>query len=714
MNPYKNFSRKRPWTARILLILLIIVILLSLVRVSLPFVVTSFATYWFKPENVEVNIGDIEISLFDGTFSLNDVAGTNKTGKGFSLGRFAIAWEWRPLFDHKVIIDHIEVDALNIDAMFLGNGDMGIAGIFIAAATNESQSKNNTTSVSMPWDVTVKDIVFSDVTLCMQQFSKADRIMLDYCGQLEKLEWAGNVAFSPSILLADQEVSSSAITNTPLYVQGRLNIQGIMLVNNQLKRKLLKIGTVDVNNIAIETPSNIRIENISVEKVSVMQRDASQGGAQASNGNAQILSFDSFNITPIRFSELNQLSLGTIELTGAGAYLSMNKEGEMDFEQWLPEKEDDIAITQKNSVDTLSNTIAKSFHFSFDEFNFLSKQHMVFIDDRFEVPFSVDIHDIDLRLAQIDSRAPDQSSHVSLALTIGTHGRLTIDSDIKPLSDRLSLNGKGVISGLDMRMVDPLTSQYIGHNIKSGQLDANLKLVVDKGIIDSNIDLSLHQFELKKLSNKDAEQLNSEFGFPLNSSLSLLRDRDNSIRLDLPVTGDIDNPVFDPRDVIIKASSKAITTAVLDYYTPFGLIFAAESLFDIATALRFDPLLFAAGTSDLIPAHETQLDKLATLMRERPGIHLSLCAISNSADRDTLFPASTDNAGKNAGKTEQSATQSESLSKEDLATLEQLAESRSANIKNYVVSKKSITSSRLIECAPEYGQDKIAGVEISI
>ncbi|MCW8831012.1 MAG: hypothetical protein OQK32_05755, partial [Gammaproteobacteria bacterium] len=195
--------------------------------------------------------------------------------------------------------------------------------------------------------------------------------------------------------------------------------------------------------------------------------------------------------------------------------------------------------------------------------------------------------------------------------------------------------------------------------------------------------------------------------FPLNSSLSLLRDRDNTIRLEIPVSGDIESPEFDPKDAIVQATSTAITAAVIQYYTPFGLVFAAESLFDLATTLNFDPVLFDAGETVLNATDKEQLDRLAALMLERPGIHLTLCGISNRADKDRLFPVS-DKAATSEQK------QTIPLSKENIASLKQLAGLRSANTKNYLVNEKAVKAGRLIECSPEYREDKIAGVEISI
>jgi len=693
INKYRAFSQRKPWAARIFLIFLVIIIILSLIRTSLPFAIKFGAISWLESQNVEANIGDIDISLLDGTFAINDMSGKNKAGKGFSLGRFLVAWQWKPFFDHQAVIDQIEVRSLNIDAMLLDNGDMNIAGLVIKAASDETQAKTTGQSAAAPWDASVKNIIFSDIELCLQQFVETDRLILDYCGKLADFNWTGDVSFKPSTQLET--------TDTPLYVQGTLNINNIALRNNQLELNLLRIGSVDIKNINVDTPDNMSIGNIGVENFSALQRVT-----QTSSEDAQVFSFDRLDIQPLKFSQLNNLSLGKIELIGSSAYLLVNKDGHMEIESWVPEKQKGVPAKQTDIPETSS----VPFRFSFDEFIFFTKKHIVFIDDSLKEPFTSEVHDIDFKLTQLDNNVPDRSSHISLALAIDKHGSFKLNADINPLSDKPSIKGTGEISGFDLRMLAPLTKQYIGHNIRSGQLDIDLKLDVDKGAIDSNMGLALHQFELKTLSKKEAEELNSEFGFPLSSSLSLLRDRDNTIHLNIPVTGDIDNPEFDPRDAIVKASSKAITAAIIHYYTPFGLVFATESLFDLATALNFDPVLFDAGETELTPSHEEQLDKFAALMNERPGIHLTLCGISNNADKNKLFPGLV----KAVTPTQEQPAVTKPVPKENLAILKQLAESRSSSIKNYMIHKKSIAPSRLIECSPEYMQDKISGVEISI
>jgi len=718
INQYKSFSKNRPWATRVLSALLIIVVLLTLIRISLPFVINIAATSWFESEGVEAEIFDVNISLWDGAIKIHRVSGKNKSGKGFSLGYLGISWEWTPFFDRLVKINQVEVKSLNVDAMIFDNGDMSIAGIDIKPGSDEKEPESTEPPSENPWDVMVQNIQFSDIEMCLQQFNDADKVVLDYCGKLAAFDWAGDISFKPSIQTEPGDTP-------PIYAQGELKLNKIKLLNKQLNLDLLNVASVAVKNINVDTPVNISIDSIGIEKFSAMQRANPSSKSEPSPNDAQIFAFDRLVIQPISLSHQNNLKLGKIELTGTKNYVQVNKDGSMEFEKWLPVKMKQEQKKKQEPEDKFSDkpdgikaTVkAKSepFNFSFDEFVFKTKQHFMFVDNSLKEPFVSDIYNIDFKLSGLDSKTPDKMSHALLAFAIDKHGSFKLEADISPLSERPNLKGTGKISGVDLRVLTPFTKQYVGHNVKSGQLDAGLKINVDKGVIDSNMALVLHHFELKSLSNKEAEELNNEFGFPLSTALSLLRDKDNAIRLDIPVTGDIDNPDFDPKDAVVKASSKAITTAVLHYYTPFGLVFAAKGLFNLATALNFEPVLYDAGENKLTIAHKEQLDKLASLMADRPGIHLTLCGISNLADKDKLFPEpvtiSTLPADQQAPEQQ---IKGKPLSEENLVSLKQLAESRSSNIKYYLVNEKTTKASRLIECAPEYMPDKISGVEISI
>ena len=274
-----------------------------------------------------------------------------------------------------------------------------------------------------------------------------------------------------------------------------------------------------------------------------------------------------------------------------------------------------------------------------------------------------------------------------------------------PFEPKPSFDATGKITGLDLRAASPRAEKAIGHIIKSGQMDAELKLLSEQGQLDSNIALVLHHFKLKAKSKEDAAELDATFGMPINQSLMLLKDKKDRIKLDIPITGDINNPDFDATDAIIKATAKATSVTLITFFTPYGLAYAGGNvLFDIATSINFDPLIFEPGSSKLTDAQNEQLTKMIELLVERPGVHLTLCASTNLNDREKISTEIID------------PKKIKPPSAERLQKLKQLGNERQENVKNHLVSVGKIAHNRLILCEPEHHDDaaSISGVEISI
>ncbi|MGD2173068.1 MAG: hypothetical protein PVF80_13230, partial [Gammaproteobacteria bacterium] len=215
--------------------------------------------------------------------------------------------------------------------------------------------------------------------------------------------------------------------------------------------------------------------------------------------------------------------------------------------------------------------------------------------------------------------------------------------------------------------------------------------------------LTVYKLDLEALSEEDARAMEANLGFPLNTSLSLLKNRDGNIVLEVPLSGNLDNPDFGTGKIITEELSKAITSAVLTFYSPYGLIVAGDALFSLATALHFDPVVFAAGETGLGQADDADLDKIAKLMQERPGILLRLCPYTTTADRAALFPETAD-----------TPIDEIALDEEQLAALGKLGEMRENKVREYLVAKQ-VDPKRLVPCTSNHEESDGPGrVEINI
>jgi Domain of Unknown Function (DUF748) len=581
---------------------------------------------------------------------------------------------------HLKNINTLDIDSIRLDApgLFIAKDAAGIWEYdrWIPRVAERGEKNDRDTADSHAFQFALNRIEINDSDFC---YDDAGRLY--YCLNLASLDWKGSAAF----------------VKEPVRVTGELRLAGLSIHNRTLQRDLLNIKQLSASEINISKADNVKLGSLIVDNLSALQR------TEKPDDNS--LKFKRLDIASIAFTDNRLLNIGKIELDGIGVSLSKNKDGTWEYDKWKTTSKDDTNASPPATPETADT--GRTIEIALGEFSLTTDQNVGLRDESMSPALDLGLKKIDFDIKQLDSNKADQHSPFKLSAATTRHGTINIAGFVSPFEPKPSFNAKGKIKGIDLRAISPATKKYVGHIIRSGQLDADLKLLSKNGQLDSNVGLVLQQFELKAMSAKDAKELEQTFGMPINQSLSLLRDKDNSIHLDIPITGDVTAPDFDPTDAIIKATTKATSFTLITFFTPYGLAYAGGNiLFDLATALNFDPLIFDPGSATLNKSGTDQLDKLAKLLAERPQVHLTLCGTSNASDRMQLYPDVKPADGAKPA----------ALNPEQEARLLQLASDRQNNTKEYLINSKAIAHDRLILCEPVYDADKdaIGGVEINI
>ncbi len=667
--------------------LVFIAALLLLLRLSLPFAVKQGATAWFDKQGLQANIADVSFDFSDGVATLAGLSVTDRaTGRdALRLDSVSVGWSWRALTNRLAHIRYVSLHGLSLH-IARRDDVLTVAGINLSPADNASSASTTAETTSPPdWRAQLGAVNLSDVHVC---YTDTHDAMLDYCMQLQNLDWSGSLQY---------DLSQSEAGTPPVNAQGRLAVSQLLVHNNHLERDLLTVKTLSLSDLELDSIRSLDIATLELESVRLLQRETDSPAPE-------ITRFDKLAIYKLALQDANRLSIDRISLDGHNLVMLKRKNGRFEYEDWLPASSDNQT---DNNQSTNASTGAQAtsetdtpFTFAVNQFDYATDNSLLLIDNTMSQPFKVNVNHIKLTASHINNSKPKQAIDIRFHATYNQHGVIDLQGAVQPFGRTRSFDIEGKLAGIDLRSISAFTRDAIGHSVKSGQLDAKLKLRAEKDKLDSMLDLSLHHFEFKALSKQDAEKLDAAFGFPLNTSLRLLKDRDDSIRLSIPVTGDLDNPDFDPQDAINKALSKAITAAVINYYTPYGLVVAADALFSLATTLRFDPAVFEPGSAVLSDEHGKALQKIASLMQQRPGVHLTLCGYSNAQDLKQLYP--------------DIKTTDAPLSDEQRQRLLQLADKRAQAVKQALINNK-VDASRLVLCEPEYDKEgELAGVEISI
>jgi outer membrane protein OmpA-like peptidoglycan-associated protein len=222
---------------------------------------------------------------------------------------------------------------------------------------------------------------------------------------------------------------------------------------------------------------------------------------------------------------------------------------------------------------------------------------------------------------------------------------------------------------------------------------------------------------------------------PMETALSLLRDRHGAIKLDVPISGDIADPKFSFADAINQALVKATATASMAYLKyalgPYGLAIAAAEVAYMAAnkvgGIRLEPVKFTAGTADIDPSDQGYIEKLATILKERPGAEIRVCGLAaKSADQAAILaqaPAAKPESAAESSPSDKEKPPADEAEEQSVAStsvaagaavvqlppeqLEELAKSRSMAIKDLLVGQYGIKDDRILLCHPEI--DKTAG-----
>lgn len=220
---------------------------------------------------------------------------------------------------------------------------------------------------------------------------------------------------------------------------------------------------------------------------------------------------------------------------------------------------------------------------------------------------------------------------------------VTIRGAINPLAAKTFLDMSMTLRNVELASFTPYSGRFAGYSIQQGKLSADLGYQVQDRQLNADHKFVINQFQLgDKVDSPDATSL------PLKLAVALLKDRNGVIDLDLPVTGNIDDPKFRIGPIIWKVFVNLITKAATAPFALLGnMVGGGEDLNLIG---------FAPGKATLDGEDLTRIGSLAKALTERPGLQLSVPATYNrAADLPALQEAAFEERVVRFGKSELAA-----------------------------------------------------------
>ncbi len=214
------------------------------------------------------------------------------------------------------------------------------------------------------------------------------------------------------------------------------------------------------------------------------------------------------------------------------------------------------------------------------------------------------------------SSAPAARATVNLDGQVDRFSPVTIRGQVNPLAAETYADMAMTFRNVELASFTPYSGRFAGYAIRQGKLSVDLNYKVDDRQLDAD-----HKFVIDQLELGDKVESPDAVGVPLKLAVALLKDRNGVIDLDLPVTGDLDDPQFRIGPIVWKVFVNLLTKAVT---APFALL---GSLFGGGEEVNL--IAFPAGDAAVAPAEGGKLANLAKALTERPGLELTVPAVFN-------------------------------------------------------------------------------------
>ncbi len=226
--------------------------------------------------------------------------------------------------------------------------------------------------------------------------------------------------------------------------------------------------------------------------------------------------------------------------------------------------------------------------------------------------FATAVQQLNGQIGTIDSRQAKPAT-VDIKGKVDRYAPVTIKGSVNPFDPMASLDIATSFKRVELTTLTPYSGKFAGYRIRKGRLNLDLHYLITKGQLKAENKVVVEQLQLgEKVDSPDAVSL------PLKLAIALLKDVDGKISIELPVTGDLNNPQFSVMPIVWQTLRNLIVKAAAAPFKMIGGLVSGGGSEDLGT------VSFAPGSSDLSKDAEGSLVKLSNALKERPALRLEI------------------------------------------------------------------------------------------
>lgn len=201
---------------------------------------------------------------------------------------------------------------------------------------------------------------------------------------------------------------------------------------------------------------------------------------------------------------------------------------------------------------------------------------------------------------------------LKLSGLVGKAGKLSLEGHVQPFAESRLADVRLELEEIDLLAFSPYAGKFAGYTIADGHLSFSTKSLLQGSKLQLSNLVNIQDFNFGEATHSpDAVKL------PVRLGVSLLKDANGKIELDIPVEGSLEDPQFRIGKAVWHVIGNIFTKAASSPFSLLGSMFGGGG-----EELSFQQ--FAAGSQELTLKAREKLDTLGKALNNRPALKLEI------------------------------------------------------------------------------------------
>ncbi|MGV8843248.1 MAG: DUF748 domain-containing protein [Pseudomonas sp.] len=483
-------------------------------------------------------------------------------------------------------------------------------------AVNQARAAN---TASSPWQVRLRDVQLRDYQLHLTDRVPEQPVTLELGPlnlDLQDFDSLGNSPFSLKL-------------DTGLGQQGRFEAQGQVQLNPI--QATLKVATRNIDLrlaqaylsplLHLELRSGTLGSDLNVALSSVQPLAFSvTGHAQVSQLHSldtlkdrDFLRWQQLDLDGLNYQHGDSLSIDKVRLNQPYVRFIINEDLTTNLNDLLiaqaPESPAKPAATPDGQAATEPATKPLAIHIG--EVS-LKDGSAHFADFSLTPDFATAIQQLNGRISSLDSRQTTPTS-VDIQGKVDRYAPMSIKGTLNPFDPLDNLEITTRFQNVELTTLTPYSGKFAGYRIRQGRLNLELIYRIENGQLNAQNKVLLENLQLgERVDSPSAVDL------PIRLAVALLKDSQGRIAIELPVSGDLNNPQFSVMPIVWQTLRNLLLRAAQAPFKFIGSLVTGGAQVDLSN------VQFAAGSERLDAQAQSALDLLAKALNERPALRLEV------------------------------------------------------------------------------------------